>query len=314
MTEKEPEKWLKIEISAPAELMDALGNFLTETGAQGVFQESLTPQNTAADFPEPVIEEILKAYFPQDIRSEKRIVAVQKYIDSLYEIFPGFEKPAFTTEIICDPDWGEQWKKYFKPIRVSNNIIVKPTWERYTPSSRDIVIEIDPGMAFGTGQHASTRMCIEAIEDVMMKDRSIKEWKVLDVGCGTGILGITAAKIGAQDVICVDIDKKAVEIAGENAAINNVESSLHISNKNVATINNPRNLIIANLTAKLLLNLRPHLIELLLPEGYMIISGIIELDAKNIEEQFSTDPITTYKVITEKEWVCYVLRKKAVNV
>ena len=314
MTEKEPEKWLKIEISAPAELMDALGNFLTETGAQGVFQESLTPQNTAADFPEPVIEEILKAYFPQDIRSEKRIVAVQKYIDSLYEIFPGFEKPSFTTEIICDPDWGEQWKKYFKPIRVSNNIIVKPTWERYTPSSRDIVIEIDPGMAFGTGQHASTRMCIEAIEDVIMKDCSIKEWKVLDVGCGTGILGITAAKIGAQDVICVDIDKKAVEIAGENAAINNVESSLRISNKNVATINEPRNLIIANLTAKLLLNLRPHLIQLLLPEGYMIISGIIELDAKNIEEHFSADPLTTYKVITEKEWVCYMFRKKAANI
>ena len=228
MTEKEPEKWIKIEISAHSDLMDALGNFLTETGAQGVFQESLTPQNTAADFPEPVIEEILKAYFPQDIRSEKRIVAVQKYIDSLYEIFPDFEKPSFTTEVICDPDWGEQWKKYFKPIRVSNNIIVKPTWERYTPASRDIVIEIDPGMAFGTGQHASTRMCMEAIEDVIMKDRSIKEWKVLDVGCGTGILGITAAKMGAQDVICVDIDKKAVEIAGENAAINNVEGSLRI--------------------------------------------------------------------------------------
>jgi ribosomal protein L11 methyltransferase len=294
--------------------MDTLGNFLTETGVQGVFQESLTPQNTAADFPEPVIEEILKAYFPQDIRSEKRIVAVQKYIDSLSEIFPDFEKPSFTTEIICDPDWGEQWKKYFKPIRVSNNIIVKPTWERYTPASRDIVIEIDPGMAFGTGQHASTRMCIEAIEDVIMKDRSIKEWKVLDVGCGTGILGITAAKMGAQDVICVDIDKKAVEIAGENAAINNVEGSLRILNKNAAAIDKPRNLIIANLTAKLLLNLGLHLIQLLLPEGYMIISGIIELDAKNIEEHFAADPLTIYKVITEKEWVCYVLRKKAANI
>ena len=314
MTEKEPEKWIKIEISAHSDLMDALGNFLTETGAQGVFQESLTPQNTAADFPEPVIEEILKAYFPQDIRSEKRIVAVQKYIDSLFEIFPGLEKPSFTTEIISDPNWGEQWKKYFKPLRVSNNIIVKPTWERYTPDSRDIVIEIDPGMAFGTGQHASTRMCIEAIEDVIMKDRSIKEWKVLDVGCGTGILGITAAKMGAQDVICVDIDKKAIEIAGENATINNVKSSLRILNKNAAAIDKPRNLIIANLTAKLLLTLRPHLIQLLLPEGYMIISGIIEQDAKNIEEHFSADPLTIYKVITEKEWVCYVLRKKAANI
>jgi ribosomal protein L11 methyltransferase len=294
--------------------MDALGNFLTETGAQGVFQESPAPQHTIGDFPEPVIEEILKAYFPQDIRSEKRIVAVQKYIDSLFEIFPDFEKPSFTTEIISDPNWGEQWKKYFKPLRVSNNIIVKPTWERYTPASRDIVIEIDPGMAFGTGQHASTRMCMEAIEDIIMKDRSIKAWKVLDVGCGTGILGITAAKMGAQDVICVDIDKKAVEIAGENTAINNVGNSLRIFNKDATTINEPRNLIIANLTAKLLLKLRVHLTQLLLPEGYMIISGIIEQDAKNIEEQFSADPLTTYKVITEKEWVCYVLRKKSANI
>jgi len=168
-------------------------------------------------------------------------------------------------------------------------------------------------MAFGTGQHASTRMCIEAIEDVIMNDRSIKEWKVLDVGCGTGILGITAAKMGAQDVICLDIDKKAVEIAGENAAINNVKPSLRILNKNAAAINEPRNLIIANLTSNLLLNLRLHLVELLLPEGYMIISGIIEQDAKNIEEQFAANPLTLHKMITEKEWVCYMLRKKSTN-
>jgi len=313
MTEKETVKWLKIEISSPPELIDALGNFLTETGAQGVFQESLTPQHTSGDFAELPIEGALKVYFPQDNRSEKRIAALQKYIESLSEIFPDFEKPSFSTETICDPDWGEQWKKYFMPIRVSKNIIVKPTWERYTPSSRDIVIEIDPGMAFGTGQHASTRMCIEAIEDIIMNDRSIKEWKVLDVGCGTGILGITAAKMGAQDVICLDIDKKAVEIAGENAAINNVKPSLRILNKNAAAINEPRNLIIANLTSNLLLNLRLHLVELLLPEGYMIISGIIEQDAKNIEEQFAANPLTLHKMITEKEWVCYVLRKKSTN-
>jgi len=310
MTEKETGKWLKIELSAPSELMEALGNFLTESGVQGVFQESLAPQNTAGDFPEALKEEVLKAYFPQDNRSEKRLAALQKYIDSLSEIFPDFEKPSFTTEIICDPNWGEQWKKYFKPLRVSKNIIIKPTWERYTPDSRDIVIEIDPGMAFGTGQHASTRMCIEAIEDIIMNDRSIKEWKVLDVGCGTGILGITAAKMGAQDVICVDIDRKAAEIAGENAAINNVQTSLRTLNKNAGAIDKPRNLIIANLTSNLLLSLRQHLVQLLLPEGYMILSGIIEQDAKNVEEQFSADPLAIHKVITEKEWVCYILKKE----
>ena len=313
MTEKETEKWLKIEISAPPELMEALGNFLTEAGVQGVFQESLSPQQIGSDFPEPVTEDLLKAYFPQDSRSEKRVAALQKYIDSLAEIFPDLEKPTFTTETICDPDWGEQWKKYFKPLRVSNNIVVKPTWERYTPSSRDIVIEIDPGMAFGTGQHASTRMCIEAVEDIIMNDRSIQEWMVLDVGCGTGILGITAAKMGAQDVICLDIDRKAVEIAAENAKINNVQTSVRTLNKNAAAIDKPRNLIIANLTTNLLLSLREHLAQLLLPNGYMIISGIVEQDAKKIEQAFSAPPLKLHRMITEKEWVCYVLQKKSVG-
>jgi ribosomal protein L11 methyltransferase len=311
VTEKGTGKWLKIEVSAPAALVDALGNFLTESGAQGVFQESLAPANTLEDFPDSVIDEKLQAYFPYDNRSEKKLAALQKYMDSLVEIFPDTEKPSFTTEIICDPDWGEQWKKYFKPIRVSDNIIIKPTWERYTPASRDIVIEIDPGMAFGTGQHASTRMCIEAVEDIIMQDRSIKDWKVLDAGCGTGILGITAAKMGAQDVVCLDIDKKAAEIARENAAINNVETSVRVLNKNAVSFENPRNLIIANLTANLLLTLRDHLIELLLPEGYLVISGIIEQDAKNIKKEFSAPPLKLHKTLKEKEWFCYVLRKKS---
>ena len=148
------------------------------------------------------------------------------------------------------------------------------------------MVEIDPGMAFGTGQHASTRMCMEAIEDIILKDRSIKDWKVLDVGCGTGILGITAAKMGAQDVICVDNDPKATEIAAQNAVINAVDDRLRIFNEDAAQIRQPRNLIIANLTAKLLLKLHAHLVRLLMPGGYLIISGIIEPDIPGIEEHF----------------------------
>jgi len=200
-------------------------------------------------------------------------------------------------------------EKYFKPIRVCKNIVVKPTWERYAPDSRDIVVEIDPGMAFGTGQHASTRMCMEAIEDIILKDRSIKDWQVLDVGCGTGILGITAAKMGAQDVICVDNDSKATEIAAQNAVINAVDDRLRIWNKDAAQISQTRNLIIANLTAKLLLKLHAQLVRLLLPSGYLIISGIIESDVPAIEEHFIVAPLMQHNRLTEKEWVCYILRK-----
>lgn len=309
MTQKEPEKWLKIEITAPVELIDALSNFLEETGAQGVFSESLLPPG-ATDFPEPGGVEIINAFFPADVRSEKRIYTVRKYLKSLEEIFPDSAAPVLMTEIISDPDWGEQWKKYFKPIRVCKNIVVKPTWERYTPASRDIVVEIDPGMAFGTGQHASTRMCMEAIEDIILKDRSITEWKVLDVGCGTGILGITAAKMGAGDVVCVDNDPKATEIAAQNAVINAVDDRLRFLNEDAAQINQPRNLIIANLTAKLLLKLHAHLVRLLLPDGYLVISGIIEQDIPAMEEHFMVAPLVKQNVLAEKEWVCYVLKRQ----
>jgi len=311
MEQKEPEKWLKIEIEAPAIMMDALANYLTEKGAQGVYQETVESQGEG-DFPLTAADETIKAFFPEDVRSEKRVAAIQKYLQSLEEIFPDLEKASLHTQIITDPDWGEQWKKYFKPVRVSNNIIIKPTWERYSPASRDIVIEIDPGMAFGTGQHASTRMGIEAIEDVIMKDRSVESWRALDVGCGTGILGITAAKLGAQEVICVDIDKKAVEIARENAAINAVDSRVRIINGDATAITaEPRNLIIANLTAKLLIKLSHSLAERLLPEGYMIISGIIEQDIPHIEERFLTSDLIVQRQLKENEWICYVLRKKA---
>ncbi len=311
MTEKEPEKWLKIEITAASELMDALGNFLEETGAQGVFSEFLLPIG-ATDFPEPEGVEVINAFFPADVRSEKRIDAVRKYLKSLEEIFPEASPSVLAAEVITDPDWGEQWKKYFKPIRVCKNIVVKPTWERYSPDSRDIVVEIDPGMAFGTGQHASTRMCMEAIEDIILKDRSIREWKALDVGCGTGILGITAAKMGARDMVCLDNDPKATEIAGENAQINQVD--IRILNQDAFAFSEPRNLIIANLTAKLLLKIHGHLLKLLLPDGYLIISGIIEQDVPAIEELFCAPPLAKHSVLTEKEWVCYVLKKMPADV
>jgi ribosomal protein L11 methyltransferase len=312
MTSKEPEKWLKVEIRASADMIDAVSNFLDETGAQGVFSESLLPEGVD-DFPEAEGFEVINAFFPVDVRSEKRIYTIRKYLKSLEEIFPEVSAPSLETEIIADPDWGEQWKKYFKPIRVCKNIVVKPTWERYAPESRDIVVEIDPGMAFGTGQHASTRMCMEAIEDIIMKDRSITDWKVLDVGCGTGILGITAAKMGAQDVVCVDNDPKATEIAAENAVINSVADRLHILKEDAIRIKEPRNLIIANLTAKLLLKMHAHLVRLLMPGGYMIISGIIEPDITAIEEHFIVAPLVLQNKLTEKEWVCYVLKNSSAD-
>lgn len=310
MTKDQKEQWLKIELTADPLLIDALSNFITEIGAQGVSQEELLPPSDD-DFPDPDNrkQEILAAYFPNNAKIDKILMALDQYISSLSDIFPDLAKPTFKTEVLADSDWAEEWKKYFKPLRVSKTIIIKPTWERYVPVGPDIVVEIDPGMAFGTGQHPSTRMCLEALEELMVKEREDRKWRVLDVGTGTGILGISCVKLGADRVICVDIDKQAIAIARENAKINEVQDHIRFVNRDVATVEEPCDLIIANLTANLLIKLRKHLTSLLDKGGYIILSGIIEQNRPEIEKHFCTAPFELYNMITEKEWVCYILKK-----
>jgi len=302
-------KWLKIEMSVSPLLVDALSNFLTEIGVQGAFQEELAPQ-APGDFGLSETREVLKAYLPFDGRLEDHIASLKTYLDSVSGLFPGMEEPRLSMEIVADQDWGEEWKKYFKPLRVSKNIVIKPTWERYTPAGRDIVIEIDPGMAFGTGQHPSTSMCLEAIEDILLKDRGAKKWKVLDVGTGTGILGISCAKLGAERVVCIDIDKKAAAIARENVMINNVADIVEVINRDVNTINELFDLIVANLTAKILVRLRDHLMSSIEKDGYLVLSGIIDQNKTDIESHFLKGTFSIHRIITEKEWVCYVLQRK----
>lgn len=306
--ERKKEDWLKIELSTPVELGDALTNFLTEIGAQGAFQESPELQSPH-DHHETALTETLTAFLPCDVDLKQRLSGLRTYLDSVADIFPELEKPAFRTEVVRNPDWGEAWKKYFKPLRVSRNLVIKPTWEPYTPEGGDIVIEIDPGMAFGTGQHASTRMCLEAIESIFIEDPTFEKSRVLDIGTGTGILGIACAKLGAKQVLCVDNDPLATKIAQENVLVNRVEGRVTVADRDIATLAGTFPLIVANLTGKILGELFPHLARLVGPCGRLVIAGIIEQDRPDIEGRFLGGSFTVHRLITQKEWVCYDLKK-----
>jgi len=307
---QQKDQWVEIAITVPEDLADAMSNFITETGAQGVYEESAEPREKA-DFDNLPLQQVVKAYLPKDIRLENRLASLDHYIESLSALFPDHPKITYATETVSDTDWAEGWKKYFKPIRVTKNIIIKPTWERYSPGGHDIVIEMDPGMAFGTGQHASTRMCLEALEEILLHGKTGVGSQVLDVGSGTGILGIAAAKLGAEKVTCVDIDKQATDISRENIAINHVEDRVAAVTRNVVALHESFDLIVANLTAKALIKLRPHLASLLAPGGFLIISGIIEQNREDMEDHFLAEPFALHRTVTEKEWLCYVLRSEA---
>lgn len=301
------EKWIEITILTPPELVEALSNFLEEMGTGGVFQD--VPVQDSFDGATVSTQEEVKSYLPWSRTAKKQKDRIAAYIDSLSSLFPKLEKPSLSTRTITDPDWGEQWKKYFKPLRVSGDIVIKPTWERYSPAGNDIVVDIDPGMAFGTGQHSSTRMCIAAIEDLLIRDGSRGERTVLDVGTGTGILAICAAKIGVRSVTGIDIDPKAVEIAGRNIVINGVEDRVEIINRDIALCKGSFDLIVANLISGLLIQLHEHLLSLTKPGGYIIASGLTEHDAKDVEKIFCNADVTLHDTQAEKEWVCYTFRK-----
>lgn len=307
----EKAKWVHFKLYTQPELAEALSNYLTEMGAQGVFEEFLQTGVSDVPEPEPQDERVLNAYFPSGIEDEKHISDLQSYINNLAELFPELKKPTFNTEVIIDPQWGEVWKRFFKPLRITKNIIVKPSWERYSATGRETVIEIDPGMAFGTGQHPSTSMCIEAMEEILLKDRTFQKWRVLDVGTGTGILGISAAKLGASSVMCVDIDDQAVEIAHKNVAVNHVGDRVVIVNSDVAKIKGTFELIVANLTAETLIKIKSHLVKMMEKGGYLVISGIFEKNRQDVEKAFTRDDLISHKVIADKEWVCYVYKKPA---
>jgi ribosomal protein L11 methyltransferase len=307
----EKAKWVHFKLYTQPELAEALSNYLTEMGAQGVFEEFLQTGVSDVPEPEPQDERVLNAYFPSGTEDEKHLSDLQSYINNLAELFPEMKKPTFNTEVIIDPQWGEVWKRFFKPLRITKNIIVKPSWERYSATGRETVIEIDPGMAFGTGQHPSTSMCIEAMEEILLKDRTFQKWRVLDVGTGTGILGISAAKLGASSVMCVDIDDQAVEIAHKNVAVNHVGDRVVIVNSDVAKIKGTFELIVANLTAETLIKIKSHLVKMMEKGGYLVISGIFEKNRQDVEKAFTRDDLISHKVIADKEWVCYVYKKPA---
>ena len=300
------DKWLRIDLFAAPELMDALSNFVTEIGAAGMYQEALA--SAIAEPEEHISYESLTAYLPWDKRME-RLAALKTYLENLAEIFPELKKTTFAIKEITGPDWEEEWKKYFHPFRVGKRIVIKPTWEIYEPADTDVVIEIDPGMAFGTGQHASTMMCLEAMEEIISSNSAF-QLDVLDVGTGTGILGIAAAKFGAKRVLCIDIDAKAVEIACFNAALNRVGKNLTIRNKTISSLRRRFSLIMANLTAKLLIDLSNNLKRLLTPGGVLIISGIIEQNRQEIEDCFFSSSLGLRRMIKRQEWLCYILAKE----
>jgi ribosomal protein L11 methyltransferase len=295
-------KWIEVSIITTIEALEAVANILYEAGVTGVVIEDWESNMSYAEISED--KAIVKGYLPLDSTTSEKIQEIRESVDRLAEYNLTKGKGEIKLTEISDEDWAESWKKYYKPIKVGEKIVVKPTWEDYQPVGGEIIIELDPGMAFGTGTHETTRMCLEVLED------NVKHGDlVIDVGCGSGILSIAAAKLGAGKVIGLDVDRVAVNIAKENIRLNCVEEVVEIKEGDLLEgISLKGDIVISNIVTDVIKKLAPKVPLNLRTGGIFIASGIIK---ERIMEVRKAVEKNGFDIIEEKEkgdWITIICK------
>jgi ribosomal protein L11 methyltransferase len=213
------------------------------------------------------------------------------------------------THEVDEEDWATAWKKYYHPVKISGRFTIVPTWETYDPvDSDELIIELDPGMAFGTGTHPTTVMCLQALEKYVKKGDS-----VIDVGTGSGVLSIGAALLGASKVHALDLDEVAVKAAKENIALNNVEEVVEVTHGNLLdSIKESASIIVANILAEVIMTFSEDAYSILPEDGLFIVSGIIAQKRDLVKDDLQSKGFEIIESVLMEEWVAIVAAKRGV--
>ncbi|MBI5967653.1 MAG: 50S ribosomal protein L11 methyltransferase [Deltaproteobacteria bacterium] len=291
--------WMELQVETHPTLAEAVSNFLIEQGSHGVVQEELpgTEQHK---------RERIIAYFPKDRHFVSRRQKIRTYLLALRKIHRRSSR--FQTRIIKQEEWAEAWKSNFKTIHVTPRLVIKPPWEEYPTKKGEVVVEIDPAMAFGTGTHPTTQMCLRVLERLILS--SPHSPSILDVGTGSGILAIASRKMGAKKVLAIDIDPLAIACARKNAAANNIDSGIDFRTGFLGRLRRIFNIIVANLLPQELLSLAPYLAKRISPGGALIISGLLRGQKKEVISVFAEQGLEVWRSLESKGWACLMLSRK----
>jgi len=285
--------WMEISINIHPVAQDALSIFLFDLGCTGI----VTSEGE---------QHLLRASIPPSIALDAIRNKIHTYLNHLQEIFPETGAPDLQFKVIQTQDWTREWKKFFRPDQVTPDLLIIPAWEPEPPAVKGHVIRIDPGPAFGTGQHPTTRMCLEAMENL----RPSGAWSMLDVGTGSGILAIYGGILGASRVLAIDIDPDALGWAEHNISLNGLLGAIELSRSPIETIEEAFTLLAANLSLREIRRLMPHLSRLVEPRGWLVLSGLLKEQVEEIRRGFSADLTGQIRTYYQKEWACLVVRKQ----
>ncbi|AWK50992.1 50S ribosomal protein L11 methyltransferase [Clostridium beijerinckii] len=246
---------------------------------------------------------VIKAYFSQDDNVEEIVEYVKEKITEIKEL--GFDIGEGKVEVkkMHEEDWANNWKQYYKPVKITDKIVIKPIWEDYDKSEKELIIELDPGMAFGTGTHETTRMCIKALDKYVKPNTT-----VFDVGCGSGILSIAAAKLGAKHVVGVDLDPVAVDSSKENISYNDLDNIEILEGNLLDVVDGKADIVVANIIAEIICVLTDDVKKALNNGGLFITSGIIHDRVDMVKEKFAESGFEIIEINQDGEWNCIVAK------
>ncbi|MFC1494856.1 50S ribosomal protein L11 methyltransferase [Thermodesulfobacteriota bacterium] len=260
--------WLEISIYVDPSAREACSSFLFDMGCDGVVSEEFE-------------NNVIKAYLPEDTGFKEVKEKLELFLKELTDFFPEIQTPELTLTSIINQDWSTTWRSFFYLEQITDNLMILPAWEEMPEPVKSHVIRIDPGTAFGTGKHETTKMCLQALEE----NAPEKPWAMLDVGTGSGILSVYGAMLGAEKITAIDIDPEAVRWAKKNIELNKLPVEIDLSTTPLESVSGTYDVIAANIILNTILELSPLFPGLLSPGGLLILSGILREQAEKVEKK-----------------------------
>ncbi|UCG14150.1 MAG: 50S ribosomal protein L11 methyltransferase [Deltaproteobacteria bacterium] len=283
------DKWVSLRVRSPVLVREALANFLLEQSGRGLEQDG----------------EWITAYCRPGTDVQECLQALSRYYDGLRQLHPNLPELEVIQRDLRAENWSEAWKTFFKPILVGNAIVVKPTWEFHEATAEQVVIEMDPGRAFGTGRHPSTALSIELLEYIfndLVPGVVSSEPSVLDVGTGSGILGIVAARLGAERVMGLDLDPEALEVAAGNLNRNGVGAIMSVSATPLEQVQETFNVVVANLTAALIIHISKDLARRVSSAGLLLLAGFLTEQVEEVNHCFRSYGFELLQSRSREDW------------
>lgn len=310
-------KWCEISIQTAHEAVELIAEIFRDLGASGVVIEDPELVNDYitsgkwdyTDIPIATETEVVteKAYLPVNGELEGRLQSFRQELKILESRGVSIAPGIITTSELQDEDWSDTWKQYFHTEKPGERVVIKPTWESYAPQADEVVIELDPGAAFGTGTHATTSMCIRQLEKLVEPGMT-----VFDVGTGSGILAIIAAKLGAGSVQAVDYDDAVLKIVQENLAQNNVQDVVSVDRSDLMqNVHGRAKLVIANIIADIIIRLFEQLDGHLEEGGVLLASGIIEDRTEDVLAAAAAHDYAAAERMESRGWACIIFKRQA---